>query len=240
MTDSIMPYKLALLLLNIHPFTNKKFCNEYIGNVPKIYKIFRNYFYNEKGEEYNYCEYKDKIYKYPNSALIQMKTHNYKTDDNTKYIINNENGYIHEYYSDENVDIINIYDQGSCGNFIIGNLIIQVYPNVKTILFDCYRGYPNNIIDCNNLNIDNFIAYNCQCIDNPFEYIKKLPMLKSALFTEPDYYNQYYNKNMNFIDNFNSCLTVATNLKCVMFFECVEPEIIPNALPAPNGWSCKF
>jgi hypothetical protein len=203
-----------------------------IDIVPKIIQIASSAFdYNNNKETLKYAD-------------IELKTKNYCYDENDENIIYNDYGYIKEYKLNakrKEIEIINIADDNTCGNFIIGDLIKQVYPNVKTVLIDRYRGYNSNVIRCNDLDIDNFIAYSSQGADDPFEYIRRIPLVKNALFECDDLYrNQYYidnnfNKKRSFTEQFSECLKQPKIYNKYYFLQCMQLKIIKFMMHLKDG-----
>lgn len=92
----------------------------------------------------------------------------------------NEDGICVEYQRTgpkEEVDCVFISDKDSCGNYVVGTLLQSLYPAVKTVILDRYRGFDDQILKSQDLAIENFIGVSTQGEDNPFTYIRALPKL---------------------------------------------------------------
>jgi hypothetical protein len=126
-----------------------------------------------------------------NFAHIACKSQAYTPYSNT--IAQDEKGWISEYFrncSKDTVEVVFISDEHSCGNFIIGHLLSKVYPNMKTLIFDRYRGFVEGISDGALLqNLEFLILHGSQGIDTFYEFSKALPSVK-YIFMEEDYEDQ--------------------------------------------------
>jgi hypothetical protein len=137
-------------------------------------------------EEYeNYKSVPDKF------AHICSKSQKYSSCLPKK--IEDEKGWIHEYFRncpESEVEILHIRDIDSCGNYIFGGLLSRVYPNIKILIFDRYRGYSENIYDGHLLkNLEILILHGGQGVDWYWEFSRALPPVK-WLFMEEDYDRQ--------------------------------------------------
>jgi hypothetical protein len=186
------------------------------------------------------------------SAHILMKDISYSEWLENEYeedYYENEDGICVEYQRTgpkEEVDCVFISDEDSCGNYVIGTLLQSLYPAVKTVILDRYRGFDDQILKSQDLAIENFIGVSTQGADNPFTYIRSLPKLKHALFESTDCYQENYvvkneyRKRRAFVDDFTDCLQVAKDLQQVMFFVCSENPHEVKAYPAPPGWTYRL
>lgn len=188
-----------------------------------------------------YKKFYDNHYKIPkdsiNAAHIFIKQHNNDYDYCVNDCIGNELAYMEEYdkaYMYNNVEIVYISDINYVGlASIIGIFLQTFYKNLHTIIFDIYRSGYDNIIGCESLNIRNLIITNMYSPCNAFKYAEKIPLIQSILFEDCEFYNDYTNE--SFLNEFNNCLKIAKNLKCVIFF--VKIHMNPEIFDAPNGWS---
>lgn len=126
-----------------------------------------------------------------NHANIEVKTHDPPIGRRDVEIAcgNPGCGYIGEYSRTcdrAEVQSVTIKCDSSCGNYIIGYLLENVYPKLKTIYFDRYRGYSSNIKECENLCVDNLICLGSQGGDNGFTFATNIPNLKWLMFDVGD------------------------------------------------------
>jgi len=242
MDFKLMSWKHAFLLRNTQIGSDIKIAEPITENIPEILKIYLGYAYDDKG-----------IYSKNNLsgngytvAHVEMKSNAYRcmTDDDD-FMVKNDDGYLKEYKSYKprsNVNLVDISDENTCGNYIIGSLIKKAYPSVKIIILDRYRGYDSHILCAKDLDLDYLITESSQGYDDPFTYIRNLPLLKGAIFTSIDCYGEKYPVDKNcmiyrsFTDNFEDCLTITKNLELVLFFVRSDAS---NLIPfqAPRSWT---
>lgn len=241
--DNIVSRKHAML------FTYPKI--EFTDTLPPIFHIFKDFLFDEKGQ------------KKEDGLRILMKVASYEPcedhKEDTDHFLENESGFLYEYNRvgrREDVRSVFIEDDVYCGNYIIGSLLTQAYPNLETVLIDRYRGWSWNLFEGEQLAIKNLIALGSQGRDNPFDYIRKLPSLEAALFDEYDdiYFETYSEKNTfdrkfirTFKEEFEDCLKITKNLKTLMIFHRYNADYhssIPIHEPVlyepPDGWSVRL
>jgi hypothetical protein len=123
-----------------------------------------------------------------NFAHIACKPNTHSPYSNL--VVQDEKGWISEYFRNcpkDTVEVVFIRDEHSCGNFIIGHLLSKLYPNMKTLIFDRYRGFVEGISDGVLLqNLESLILHGSQGIDTFYEFSKALPSVK-YIFMEEDY-----------------------------------------------------
>lgn len=260
-----VPQKFALLLRNTYIYSDKKLCEPFIGDVPLIFTLWKNFCYFDGKEIDDFSVIRNKIIPYRGYvkyAHIRMK--NYLPDEldyfESSNIIENDEGWFEEYYNNidrgdvQDINTVYISDAYSNVNSIVGSLLKVSYPSVKTIIFNRIRGSDNMINGLDDVNIENFIAINSQGYDNPFNYLRSMPLIKNALF-EGDmcYYDKYHiyennkrvytGKYISFKDEFTDCLKKCKNLQQVLFFThniSQDPTCTPYAYSPPDGWMTRF
>jgi hypothetical protein len=148
-----------------------------------------------------YLKYRDASFGQRDISHTPKKIHNH-ANIGMKYqdpmcitdsgVYKNQYGYIIEYdkNTDTNEEILSVKVECDwcSGNYIIGDLLQSTYPNVKTVYLNRYRGYPNNVSHCSELQIDNLICYGSQGNVYALEYSKRIPNLKWLLFDVFDIY----------------------------------------------------
>lgn len=146
-----------------------------------------------------------------------------------------ENGWFYEYSRNvprERVEVLHISDDTSCGNWILGSLLSLHYPNVKTILFDRYRGWSYRIKDGHLFqNLENLILYGSQGRDYFYEYKWRLPSVKWILMEE-DY--EWQNEEKKFHSELRD------NLDGLVFYHSRDDteyeEPTTRFFEKPKGW----
>ena len=233
--------KCCLILRNTLINSEKIICEPITDPIPEIFNIYKNFLYNDKGGEWNMDEKGLQI------RMMDPTDNDYYKGE--KGYIENEDGCLFEYNRKkprEEIETVLIEDYDCCGNYIIGSLLKETYPNLTTIMIDRYRGWASHVIDGHYLQIRNFIALSTQGNVNPFDYIRKLPTIENALFSDEDcYFDSYYMKDFDlpkrgFKEEFEDCLKVAIGLKTLLFFvELNEPINTPTLYSPPEGWSAR-
>jgi hypothetical protein len=194
---------------------------------------------------------------------IHMKNHEHT--HSTNEVISNEYGYIEEDNEcgrRNTIKNITIYSYEGC-NYIIGSLLKETYPNVKTIMLDCYRTDYSFVQKCEDLDLDNLICVCPTSLENPFGFMRNIPKIKCALFCDIGYFyrkeyeyhknerngdyekyknNTEYRQDENFLyrpfeTEFMDTLDACKQLKQVVFL--THWSYMPSEneiLSAPTGW----
>jgi hypothetical protein len=233
---SSVPYRLAIILENKCIKTQRQWCEPYIGSIPDIFTIYKDFIIRNMREE-NYSWICMKNNKYNNT--------DYKEEYGDKYS-ENADGFMIEYkdVKREKVEIVYISDTYSTGNYINGTLLQSTYPSINTIIFDRYRGYPSMLYNTNTLSLRNFIAIDSQGWDNPFEYIRAIPNIECALFEAEDCYMHEYSINSNpsnkvsWLDEFINTTIISPKLRLLLFF--ISSNDVYTAPPKWNTWFLKL
>jgi hypothetical protein len=125
-----------------------------------------------------------------------------------------------------------------CGNYIMGSILQERYPNVQTIIMDRYRGHSDNIYEGDKIQATNFIAYGAQGTDNPFEFCRRLSNVEYFLFSDKTYIYSHIIDTVQFGTEILDC----PNLKGLIFLQEMEQweKIEPVAITPPSGWNVKI
>ena len=215
--------------------------------IPDIHKEYRKMWHDIKN-------YKDGKNQYVSDDFMivnckkkviedeQIDGHNVKIECDDTPILYNNDGYIEEYNNDglkKKIKTLRIEDEQTAGNYIIGTLISNLYPDVKTISLNRYRGWSSNIVRGDALHNEYFIADDYQGYDNPFIFVEKLPNTKWFLFNGEYIYNKTYYVDGNienpisFKEEFDRVAKIQSNFVGIMFFI----DRLNGPYEPPTGWT---